>query len=83
MGEVYVAKDVRLARQVAIKKLPRALASDPERIVRLEREAKLLAALNHPHIAAVYELDGSDGLRFLVMELVAGETLAQRLKAGQ
>ena len=82
MGEVYRAHDTQLGRDVAIKILPEAFAIDPDRVARFEREAQLLAALNHPHIAAIYGLEASQGSRFLVLELVEGETLAQRLTAG-
>jgi len=82
MGEVYRAQDVRLGRAVAIKVLPDSFAADAERIARLEREAKVLAALNHPHIAALYGIEQSDGRHFLVMELVEGETLADRIARG-
>ena len=82
MGEVYRATDTTLGRDVAIKTLPSALSADPERLARFEREAKLLAALNHAHIASVYTLDEHDGTRYLAMELVEGETLEQRLKSG-
>jgi Tol biopolymer transport system component len=82
MGEVYRARDTKLGRDVAIKTLPPALASDKERLARFEREAQLLAVLNHPHIAAVYGLDVHDGTLYLAMELVEGETLEQKLKAG-
>ena len=79
MGEVYRARDTRLGRDVAIKILPRAMTSDPDRLARFEREARMLAALNHPNICAIYGLEEADGLRFLVLELVDGETLGQRL----
>jgi serine/threonine-protein kinase len=82
MGEVYVADDLNLNRKVALKFLPDAFAADPERMARFEREAKLLASLNHPNIAAIYGLEQADGKRFLVLELVEGETLAQRLSKG-
>ena len=82
MGVVYRARDARLGREVALKVLPEAFAHDPERLARLEREARLLASLNHPNIAAIYALEESEGVRFLVLELVPGETLAERLKAG-
>jgi len=82
MGEVYRAKDTRLDREVAIKVLPDSFARDPERVQRFQREAKVLASLNHPNIAAIYGFEESDGKRFLVMELVEGETLSQRLKHG-
>src|SRR5437870_2511245 len=82
MGEVYRARDTKLGRSVAIKILPDTLAADPERIARFEREAKMLAALNHPHIAALYGMEESGSRHFLVMELVEGETLAERLQRG-
>jgi serine/threonine protein kinase len=82
MGEVYFADDLNLNRKVALKFLPEAFASDPERMARFEREAKLLASLNHPNIAAIYGLEQAEGKRFLVLELVEGETLAQRLSKG-
>src|SRR5512139_2472107 len=82
MGEVYSAEDLNLNRKVALKFLPDAFAGDPERMARFEREAKLLASLNHPNIAAIYGLEQSEGKRFLVLELVEGETLAQRLSKG-
>ncbi len=82
MGEVYRARDRKLDRDVAIKILPEALASDPERIARFEREAKTLAALNHPNIAHIHGLEESDGVRALVMELVEGSTLADRIAQG-
>src|SRR5258706_3533109 len=79
MGEVYRARDSRLARDVAVKVLPAALSVDAERIARLEREARLLAALNHPHIATIYSLEVSNGVCALVMELIEGPTLAEHL----
>jgi serine/threonine protein kinase/Tol biopolymer transport system component len=82
MGEVYRARDPKLDRDVAIKTLPEALASDPDRIVRFEREAKMLAALNHPHIAQIYGVEDASGLHALVMELVEGPTLADRIARG-
>jgi len=82
MGEVYRARDTTLGRDVAIKILPRALTSDPERLARFEREARVLATLNHPHIGAIYGLQEHDGIRALVLELVEGETLAERLTRG-
>jgi serine/threonine-protein kinase len=82
MGEVYRARDTRLDRTVAIKILPQAFVADAERVARFQREAKVLASLNHPHIAAIYGLDEADGVRALVMELVEGEDLAQRLTRG-
>ena len=82
MGEVYLAEDTSLDRKVALKFLPDVFAGDPERMARFEREAKLLASLNHPNIAAIYGLEQAEGKRFIVMELVEGETLAQRLSKG-
>lgn len=82
MGEVYLADDISLNRKVALKFLPEAFTGDPERMARFEREAKLLASLNHPNIAAIYGLEQAEGKRFLVLELVEGETLAQRLSRG-
>ena len=82
MGEVYRAEDSRLGRQVAIKVLPEMFSSDPERMARFEREARLLASLTHPNIAAIHGLEEADGKRFIIMELVEGETLAQRLDRG-
>ncbi len=83
MGEVYVADDLNLNRKVALKFLPDAFTGDLERMARFEREAKLLASLNHPNIAAIYGLEQAEGKRFIVMELVEGETLAQRLGKGR
>jgi serine/threonine protein kinase len=82
MGEVYRAKDARLGRDVAIKVLPASFASDPERLHRFEREARMLAALNHPHIGGIYGFEEADGVRGLVLELVEGQTLADRLALG-
>jgi serine/threonine-protein kinase len=82
MGEVYRARDSKLRREVAIKVLPEAVAEDAERLARFQREAEVLAALNHPHIAAIYGLEESDGVPALVLELVEGETLAERIAAG-
>ncbi len=82
MGEVYRAEDAKLGREVAIKVLPEAVAQDAERLARFEREAKMLAALNHPNIAAIYGLEEADGKPFLVLELVEGETLAERISKG-
>src|SRR5688572_22855379 len=82
MGEVYRACDTRLKRDVALKFLPEAVASDPERLARFEREAQALAALKHPHIAAIHGIEDSGGTRALVLELVEGETLADRLARG-
>ncbi|HSE36103.1 MAG TPA: serine/threonine-protein kinase, partial [Blastocatellia bacterium] len=82
MGEVYRARDTKLNRDVAIKILPEAFAQDEERIGRFKREAQVLASLNHPNIAAIYGIEESDGIRALVMELVEGPTLADRIAAG-
>ena len=82
MGEVYRAEDTNLSRQVAIKVLPDEFAHDAERLARFEREAKLLASLNHPNIAAIHGLEEQEGKRFLVLELVEGQTLAERLHKG-
>src|SRR5712672_269127 len=76
MGEVYKARDTNLEREVAIKVIPAALAQDPERLARFEREAKVLASLNHPNIAQIFGVEESGGFRALVMELVAGATLS-------
>jgi serine/threonine-protein kinase len=80
MGEVYKARDTKLGREVAIKVLPEAFAENKERLARFEREARVLASLNHPNIATLYGLEQSDGVPFLVMELADGETLAERLR---
>ena len=89
MGEVYRARDTRLKRDVALKVLPESFATDPERLARFAREAEMLAALNHPNIAAIYGVEdapsagsGRAGTRALVMELVEGETLADRIGRG-
>ena len=74
MGEVYRARDTKLGRDVAIKILPDAFVRDPERVARFQREAQLLAALNHPHIAAIHGLEDANGSQFLVLELVEGES---------
>jgi serine/threonine protein kinase len=79
MGEVYRARDTKLQRDVAVKFLPQAFTSDPERLSRFEGEARMLAALNHPNIGAIYGFEEAEGLRFLVLELVDGETLADKL----
>jgi serine/threonine protein kinase len=81
MGEAYQAHDTKLGRDVAIKVLPEAFAHDAERLSRFQREAKMLASLNHPNIAKIFGLEHSDGgTSYLVMELVAGKTLPDRLK---
>jgi serine/threonine protein kinase len=82
MGEVYRAVDTRLKREVALKTLPPALLGDPDRVARFQREAEVLAALNHPHIAAIHGLEETDGVKALVMELVEGATLAERIAEG-
>src|SRR5215468_2856597 len=81
MGEVYRATDTKLRREVALKVLLQSVAIDPERLARLEREARLLAALNHPNVAAIHSFEQTDDYRLLVMELVPGQTLAGRLHA--
>ena len=82
MGQVYRALDTTLGRQVAIKILPDAVAADPERLARFERESKTLASLNHPHIASIYAVETSAGMHALVMELVEGDDLSQRIAHG-
>src|SRR6188472_3131342 len=82
MGEVYRARDTKLDRSVAIKILPEAFAADAERIARFQREARTLASLNHPNIAHIHGLEESDGVRALVMELVEGDDLSQRMARG-
>ncbi|HUR21565.1 MAG TPA: protein kinase, partial [Vicinamibacterales bacterium] len=77
MGEVWKAQDTTLRREVAIKTLPEEFAKDPDRLARFEREATLLASLNHPGIAAIHGLEAHQGTRFLVLELVEGRTLTQ------
>src|ERR1700676_677478 len=78
MGEVYRGRDARLGRDVALKVLPTNLATDTDRMARFQREAQVLASLNHPHIAALYGFEESGGVRALVMELVEGPTLDER-----
>ena len=82
MGQVYQATDTTLNRQVALKILPEAFATDPDRLARFQREAQVLASLNHPNIAAIHGLEESDGTRALVLELVEGPTLADRIAKG-
>src|SRR5450755_4886934 len=82
MGEVYRARDMRLGREVAIKVLPSHLSSDPNLKTRFEREAKAISALSHPHICHLYDIGSQDGTDYLVMELLEGETLADRLRKG-
>src|SRR6188474_2645748 len=83
MGEVYKARDTRLNRTVAIKVLPADLTADPDARQRLQREAKAVAALSHPHICSLFDIGHQDGCDFLVMEFLEGETLAQRLTRGK
>ncbi len=82
MGEVYRAEDTNLSRDVAIKVLPEQFTQDPQRLARFEREAKLLASLNHPNIAAIHSFEHADDIHFLVLELVPGETLAEKVAKG-
>src|SRR6266498_5142976 len=82
MGKVYRARDTRLKRDVAIKVLPESFATDSERLARFQREAEVLASLNHPHIAAIYGIEESSDTHALVMELVEGEDLSQRIAKG-
>src|SRR5207253_4235302 len=82
MGEVYRARDTRLDRTVAVKVLPAQLASNPERRARFEREARAISSLNHAHICVLHDVGHQDGIDFLVMEYLEGETLADRLKKG-
>src|ERR1700687_1486025 len=83
MGEVYRAKDTRLAREVAIKVLPQSVAADPETLARFEREAKAVAALSHPNILSIFDFGTQDGVSYAVMELLEGETLRGKLDGGQ
>ena len=82
MGEVYRARDTKLDRDVALKVLPQAFTDDPDRLARFEREAKVLASLNHPNIGHIYGLEEAEGQRALVLELVEGPPLADRIKQG-
>ena len=82
MGDVYQATDSKLGRSVAVKLLPEEFSRDTDRVARFEREARLLASLNHPNIAAIYGLEDANGKKFLVMELVPGETLDERIARG-
>jgi eukaryotic-like serine/threonine-protein kinase len=82
MGVVYLATDTRLDRQVAVKALPADLAADPDRLARFQREAKVLASLNHPNVGGIYGLEEADGHQYLVLEYIEGDTLANRLAAG-
>src|SRR5580765_2084565 len=82
MGEVYRAKDSRLGREVAVKVLPADVASSPDRLARFEREARTIASLNHPNIVTLYTVEDADGVRFLTMELVEGQTLSTFVSPG-
>src|SRR5262250_960621 len=82
MGEVYRARDLKLKREVAIKILSEEFSQDADRVRRFQREAEVLASINHPNIAAIYDLEQANGSRFLVLELVQGETLADRIARG-
>ena len=82
MGEVWQARDTTLDRDVALKVLPEAFTADPDRLARFEREAKVLASLNHPNIGSIYGLEEAEGIKALVLELVEGPTLADRIKQG-
>ena len=83
MGEVYRARDSKLGRDVAIKVLPHAFTADPDRLARFEREARVLASLNHPHIGAIYGVEETDGVPALVLELIEGETLGDKLASAR
>ena len=82
MGEVYRARDTRLDRDVAIKVLPELFSADRERTARFEREAKILASLNHPNIAGIYGIEEADTKRYLILELIEGQSLAERVASG-
>src|SRR6476660_10652911 len=82
MGEVYRAREPRLGRNVAIKILPAAFSTDSDRLWRFEREARAVASLNHPHICTIHDIGEHDGHRYLVMELLEGQTLERKLQAG-
>src|ERR1700687_5640811 len=82
MGEVYRARDTRLERTVAIKILPAQLSADPARKQRFEREAKAISTLNHPNICVLYDVGNQDGIEYLVMECIEGETFGKRLERG-
>src|SRR5262250_3401014 len=82
MGEVYRARDTRLKRDVALKVLPDEFARDPGRMARFRREAEVLASLNHPNIAQIYDFQEANGSWFLILELIEGETLAERIARG-
>src|SRR5215203_4158209 len=82
MGEVYRAKDLRLGREVAVKVLPADVSSNPDRLARFEREARTVAGLNHPNIVTLYSVEDENGVRFLAMELVEGQTLSDLIVPG-
>src|SRR5688572_24965401 len=82
MGEVYLASDTKLGRDVALKILPPTLASDVDRLARFQREARAVAALNHPHIVTIYSVEESDGLHFFTMEVVEGQPLDRMIPDG-
>jgi len=82
MGEVYRARDLRLGRDVAIKVLPSEVASSPERLARFDREARTVAGLNHPNVVVLHSIEEEDGIRFLTMELVDGQNLAELISPG-
>ncbi|MDX1643683.1 MAG: serine/threonine-protein kinase, partial [Thermoanaerobaculia bacterium] len=82
MGAVFLAEDINLDRKVALKILPAEMADDPERLERFEREAKVVASLNHPNIVTIHSVEEADGVRFLTMECVEGEALDARIKPG-
>src|SRR5512147_1169811 len=82
MGEVYRARDLRLGREMAIKVLPSEVASSPDRLARFEREARTVAGLNHPNIVTLFSVEDADGVRFLTMELVEGQTLSDLIAPG-
>src|SRR5882757_2409407 len=82
MGEVYRATDTKLGRDVALKVLPPDTARDPERLARFQREARAVAALNHPHIVTIFSVEEADGVHFLTMELIEGQSLDRRISPG-
>jgi eukaryotic-like serine/threonine-protein kinase len=82
MGEVYRGRDTKLGRDVAVKALPEGFAQDAERLARFEREAQVLASLNHPNLAIIHELNEAGSSKYLIMELVEGDTLAERIARG-
>src|SRR5262245_45632309 len=83
MGEVWKARDSKLGREVAVKTLPQEYVKDADRLVRFDREAKVLGSLNHPNVAAIYGIEEFDHTRFLILELVEGDTLADRIDQGR